>query len=120
MNFTKQLIAAASLTVIGLSAFAQEATPDTWMRRRTGVEEPPGSGGRTRGRAQGRHDQRGPRQLRLRRPQPGTKTREQVRAELAEARASGEYDALNSEAYAFSNRSARTTTYAKSGSRNAQ
>ena len=48
---------------------------------------------------------------------PSVKTREQVRAELAQARASGEYAAVNSEAYAFRNGAARTTTFAKGGSR---
>ena len=32
MRSPRQLIAAVTLAVIGASAFAQDATPDTWMR----------------------------------------------------------------------------------------
>jgi 3-mercaptopyruvate sulfurtransferase SseA len=51
---------------------------------------------------------------------PPVKTREQVRSELAVARASGEYAAANSEAHAFANGAARTPAYARAGSRKVQ
>ena len=54
MSFTKQLIAASAFALLGTGAFAQEATPDTWLQA-----------------AQ------------------STKTRAEVSAELAAARASG-------------------------------
>jgi len=54
MSFTKQLIAASAIALLGTGAFAQEATPDTWLQA-----------------AQ------------------STKTRAEVSAELAAARASG-------------------------------
>ena len=119
MNFTKQLIAAASLTVIGLSAFAQEATPDTWVhdaqasksRQAVVAELEAARKDGTINASSVNYDFVG--------RSAATKTRGQVRAELADARASGEYDALNSEAYAFGYRPARTPTYAKSASRNA-
>lgn len=120
MNFTKQLIAAASLTVIGLSAFAQEATPDTWMhdaqasksRQEVVAELEAARKDGTINASSVNYD--------FVRRAAATKTRAQVGAELAEARESGEYEAMNSEAYAFNNGSARTSTHAKAGSRNVQ
>ena len=32
MSFTKQLIAASAIALLGTGAFAQEATPDTWLQ----------------------------------------------------------------------------------------
>ena len=84
MKSTKQLIAAATLTVIGLSAFAQKRRLTPGCARRS-LEEPPGSAGRTPGRAQGRHDQCVSANYDFVRRSPSVKTREEVRAELAQA-----------------------------------
>ena len=32
MSFTKQFLAASAVALLGTSAFAQEATPDTWLQ----------------------------------------------------------------------------------------
>ena len=120
MKSTKQLIAAATLTVIGLSAFAQEATPDTWMhdamvaksRQEVLAELQAARKDGTINAVSANYD--------FVRRSPPVKTREQVRAELAVAHASGEYAAVNSEAHGFANGSARTPTYARAGSRKVQ
>ena len=120
MKSTKQFIAAATLTVIGLSAFAQEATPDTWMREAGAsksrqevlAELQAARKDGTTNAVSANYD--------FVRRSPSVKTREEVRAELAQARASGEYAAMNSEAYASKNDSARATTFAKAGSHKAQ
>ena len=117
MKSTKQLIAAATLTVIGLSAFAQEATPDTWMREaRASKSRQEVLAELQAARKDGTINAVSENYDFVRRS-PSVKTREEVRAELAQARASGEYAAVNSEAYAFRNGAARPTTLAKGGSR---
>jgi hypothetical protein len=120
MKSTKQLIAAASLTIVGLSAFAQEATPDTWMRdaqasksrNEVAAELQAARKNGTINAWSANYD--------LVRHSPPVKTGEQVRAELAQARDSGEYAAVNSEAHAFRNGAARPTTLAMRGSRPGQ
>ena len=120
MKSTKQLIAAATLMVIGLSAFAQEATSDTWMRdarasksrQEVAAELQAARKDGTINAVSANYD--------FVRRSPSVKTREQIRAELAQARASGEYAAMNGEAYAFRNGSARPTAFARGGSRNPQ
>ena len=120
MKSTNQLIAAAALTVIGLSAFAQEATPDTWMhdatvaksRQEVLAELQAARKDGTINAVSANYD--------FVRRSPSVKTREQIRAELALARASGEYAAMNGEAYAFRTGSERPTAFARGGSRNPQ
>ena len=120
MKLTKQLIAAAALTVIGLSAFAQEATPDTWMsdarasksRQEVSAELAAARKDGTINASSANYD--------FVRRSPPVKTREQVRAELDQARASAEYAAMNSEVHAFRNGYARTSTHARAGLRNAR
>lgn len=120
MKSTKQLVAAASLTLIGLSALAQEATPDTWMRdARASKSRQDVSAELQAARKDGTINAWSANYDFVRRS-PSVKSREQVHAELAAARASGEYAAMHSEAHAFTNGSARTTTLAKAGSRNAR
>jgi hypothetical protein len=120
MKSTQKLIAAAALTLIGLSAFAQEATPDTWTRdARASKSRQEVRAELQAARKDGTINATSPTYDFVRRS-PSVKTREQVRTELTEARFSGEYAAMNSEAYAFKNGSARTTTFAKGGSRNVQ
>jgi hypothetical protein len=116
MNIVKPLIAAASLAVIASSAFAQEATPDTWIsdaqaskkRQQVNAELAAARKDGTINAGSATYNFVG--------RAASTKTRDQVRAELAEARASGEYDALNSEAHALGHGPTPKPTYATSGS----
>jgi hypothetical protein len=119
MKSTQKLIAAAALTLIGLSAFAQEATPDTWTRdARASKSRQEVRAELQAARKDGTINATSPTYDFVRRS-PSVKTKEQVRAELAQARASGEYAAMNSEAYAFRNGVPQATTLAKIRSRNA-
>ena len=100
MQVIKQLITAAAFASIASGALAQEATPDTWLNV---------GGAKTRAEVhadlmQAQHDGS------VRSSTEGygfvgkvatIKTRDQVRAELLAARASGEYDVLNREGYAM-------------------
>jgi len=111
MNVTRSLIAILFGSTLGVAAVAQEATPDTWMHvsasqsrevvqqelraaQRDGTIASLGEG------------------YTFRQSGLSGASREQVRADMAAAKLSGEYGALHAEAYAF--RSPRTgTTIAK-------
>ena len=93
MKTTRQLIVILAGAIVGAGAFAQEATPDTWMKVASSTSHDAVSmeSGQARIDASSEaydfaaHAASG-------------KTRGQVRAELLEAKASGEFDELNAEA----------------------
>jgi hypothetical protein len=117
MNSIKQLIAAASLIMIGASAFAAEATPDTWMHEaRASKTRQEVAAELQAARKDGTVNATSPTYDFVRRV-PATKTLGQVRAEVAQSRASGEYQALNGEAHAFGNGLARHPIHASAAAR---
>jgi hypothetical protein len=100
MKVAHRIAVALIAATAGAGAFAQEATPDTWMN--AGVSN-------SRAQVQQELDQaRKDGSLHYTSEGyhfaamfPSTKSREQVRAELSDARLSGEYGALNAEVHAF-------------------
>jgi hypothetical protein len=112
MKVTQRLISFALFATFGAAAFAQEATPDTWIssafasksREQVKAEL-----------AQARQDgsiKSASIDYNFVAAANATKSREQVKAELMAARETGEYDMLNSEAHAFGV-TPRSTAYAK-------
>lgn len=100
MNTTRQLIVILVGTVVGTGAFAQEATSDAWMKvaptlgRDAVIQE------LVQARADRSIESLGEAYNFVAQGAPG-KSREQVRAELMAAKASGEFGALNAEVRGF-------------------
>jgi hypothetical protein len=113
MNVTK-LIAPALFAAFGTGAFAQEATPDTW------IDDAVASKSRHQVMAelaQARMDgsiKSGSITYDFVAATDSVKRRDQIMAEVIAARESGEYDRLNSEAHAFG-ATPRSTAYAQRG-----
>lgn len=118
MRFVKQLIAAAAIATVAGGAMAQEAEPDTWLNvaltktraqvmaelkqaRHEGTVEASKEGYDFIGRS------------------VAMKSRDQVRAELFAARASGEFDVINGPVYNFGPIH-RTSAYASAAAKTAQ
>ena len=103
------LFAAIALAVAGTSAFAQEATADTWQQvaATKSVEQvrtelaQARKDGTIRSWSAGYIEKL-----------PAVKSRDQLRAEVAAARRSGELDSIDSEAYAFAPATVPTTVLA--------
>jgi hypothetical protein len=101
MNTTIRFIAAAAIATLGSAAFAQEATPDTWIsgaKATKSIEQVKAE--LTQARKDGSIKSGSANYDYVGRTQ-ATKSRDQVKAELAAAQASGEYAALNREAADF-------------------
>ena len=103
------LLAAVAIALAGSSAFAQEATPDTWQQvaATKSVEQvrtelaQARKDGTIRSWSAGYIEKL-----------PAVKSRDQLRAEVAAARRSGELDSIDSEAYAFAPATVPTTVLA--------
>jgi hypothetical protein len=110
MNRNHLLAAALALAVVGTSAIAQEATPDTWTQAaatksveqvRTELAQAR-KDGTIKAWSSGYIEK-----------VPAVKSREQVRAEVAAARRNGELDSFGSEAFAFAPPAAPATVLAR-------
>ncbi len=106
----KHIVVAALFAAFGSSAFAQEATPDTWMNVASSKSRDQVRAELQAARKDGTVGATAPQYKWIERS-AAVKTRDQVKAELAAARESGEYEMLNSEAYAFGP-APRSTGYA--------
>jgi hypothetical protein len=95
---SKDLIAAATLALIAVSATAQEATPDTWTQVPAVKSVQQVRSELTQARKDGtiKFGSAG-----YMEKLPSAKSREQVRDEVIGARYSGELRAIGAEAYAF-------------------
>jgi len=104
----KQVIAIA-LAIAGTSAFAQEATSDIWMHAQSNKSFEQVRGELVQARKDGtiKFGSAG-----YMEKVASVKSRDQLRAEVAAARRSGELDAIDSEAYAFAPATQPTTTLA--------
>ena len=111
MTNRKHILVAAVFAAFGASAFAQEATPDTWMNTPATKSREQVQVELQAARKDGTVGATGPAYKWIER-HAATKSRDQVKAELQAARESGEYEMLNAEAYAFG-RTPRSTAYAQ-------
>jgi hypothetical protein len=100
MKVAHRLAVALIAATAGAAAFAQEATPDTWMNASVSNSRAQVQQELDQARKDGslHYTSEGYDFVAL---FPSTKSREQVRAELSDARLSGEYGSLNAEAHAF-------------------
>jgi hypothetical protein len=108
---TTQLIVSIIGATLGAVAFAQEATPDTWMQTQATKSRAEVQAELEQARKDGTIGFTGSNYNFAARV-PAVKTRAQVNAELMAAKESGEFHALNSEAYDFTGAS-RSPVYAK-------
>ena len=109
MNAT-HLISAISVVLVGASAVAQEATPDTWTQvpAVTSVEQVRAELGQARKDGTIKAWSAG-----YIEKSPAVKSRQEVRDETLAARRSGELNAIGSEAYAFTPPAAPSTSLAR-------
>lgn len=95
----KTLIATAAFALLGAtSAFAQEATPDTWQQVQSTKSRADVHAALVQARQDGSIKFGSDGYIE---PLQSTRSRAEVRAEAVQARASGELEAINSPAYAF-------------------
>ena len=114
MKVTQRLITFALFATFGGAAFAQEATPDTWLNGAVASKSRDQVKAEL---AQARKDgtiNAVSVNYNFAAATNATKSRDQVKAELMAARESGEYDVLNNEVHAFGI-TPRSTAYAKRG-----
>jgi hypothetical protein len=110
MNRNHLLAAALALAVVGTSAIAQEATPDTWMQAAATKSVEQVRAELAQARKDGTIKFGGAGYMEK---LTSAKSRDQLRAEVAAARRSGELDAIDSEAFAFAPAAPATTVLAR-------
>ena len=103
------LLAAVAIALAGSSAFAQEATPDTWQQASATKSFEQVRAELAQARKDGTIKSWSAGYIEK---LPAVKTREQLRAEVTAARRSGELDSIGSEAHAFAPAAAPTTVLA--------
>jgi hypothetical protein len=105
----RKQLAALALALVGASAFAQEATPDTWQQVAATKSVAHVRAELAQARQDGTIKSWSAGYIEK---VPAVKSREQLRAEVAAARRTGELDAIDSEAFAFAPAAAPTTVLA--------
>ena len=105
----KHLLSALALAVVGASAFAQEATSDSWMQAESTKSFEQVRADLNQARKDGTIKFGGAGYMEK---VASVKSRDQLRAEVAAARRTGELDAIDSEAHAFAPAAPATTTLA--------
>jgi hypothetical protein len=106
----KHIIAAVAFAALGTTAFAQEATPDTWQQAQSTKSVEQVRGELAQARKDGSIKFGGAGYMEK---LASAKSRDQLRSEVQSARSTGELDAIDAEAHAFTHIAGQTTVVAK-------